>query len=171
MKAKLKWLLLAGVLGLAAVAFVFLRDPMHGRLHAQARKEWKDAAIAILERKTADRTWVEREIAVISAKLGTKEEGEANWHSGEMLLMKDGSWIAYAAKCSKEDSRIHDIFIGRLSDGKWYYSTHHFCIKLFDLRYEDQPQGLSQFIAAFSLREFDGQSDECLKRTWPKPAN
>lgn len=169
MKAKQKWLLLAGVLGLAAVAFVFLRDPMHGRLHAKARKEWKEAATADIERKTADRAWVEREIAAVKDKLGTQGEGEANWLSGEMLLMKDGSWITYAAKCSKEDSRIHDIFIGWSSDGKWYYSTFHFCIKMFDLRYEDQPQNLAQFITAFSLREFDGRSDECLNKTWPIP--
>lgn len=40
---------------------------------------------------------------------------------------------------------------------------------MFDLRYEDQPLGLSQFINAFSLREFDGRSDECLNKTWPIP--
>lgn len=118
MKAKQKWLLLAGALCLAALGFAFLRDPLHSRLHAKARKEWKETAITSVERRTADAAWVQKEIGTVSAKAQSHGEGEANWLSDGLLLMKDGSWIAYAAMCSKEDSRIHDIFIGRSSNGK-----------------------------------------------------
>ena len=83
--------------------------------------------------------------------------------------MKNGDWIAYASRCSKEDWRIRDIFIGRATDGKWYYSTFHFCRGMLTLRVEDRPESLDKFITAYSLREFDGRSDECLKKTWPNP--
>ena len=169
MKTKAKWLQLAGVLGLAAVAFVFLRDPMHGRLHAQARKEWKDAAIAGIERRAGDPAWLEKELAAVKDKLEAEGEDEGGWFTKDILLLKNGDWVAYAAQCSKEDARIHDIFIGHASDGKWYYSTYHFCIGMIVLRMDGRPQSLAKFISECSLREFDGRSDECLNKTWPIP--
>jgi len=167
MKAKLKWLLLAGVLGLALLAFAFLRDPMHGRLHAKARKQWKDAAIANIERRVADVASLERELATIKAGLEANGSDADGWFNKNTLLLKNGDWIAYASQCSKEDGRIHDIFIGRASDGKWYYSTYHFCVGMLVLRMDGRPESLPKFISDCSLREFDGRSDECLNRTWP----
>ena len=84
-----------------------------------------------------------------------------------LILATNGDWIVWASKCSKEDRRIHDIFVGRASDGKWYYSTFHFCNGKIVLMMEEQPANLGAFIQAYSLREFDGQSDECLGKTWP----
>jgi hypothetical protein len=81
--------------------------------------------------------------------------------------MKNGDWILYRSICTKQDRRIHDIFIGRASDGKWYYSTYHFCIGLVTLMMMDQSENLPEFLKTYYLREFDGHSDKCLKKTWP----
>jgi len=84
--------------------------------------------------------------------------------------MKNGDWIACQNICSKEDSRVQDLFIGRASDGKWYYSTFHFCIGMTVLRDMEQwqPDSLAQFVDAYWLVPFDGRSDECLKATWTR---
>ena len=50
--------------------------------------------------------------------------------------MTNGAYLVYSQLCTKQNPRIHDIFIARGSDGKWYYSTFHFCIEMFTLRAE-----------------------------------
>lgn len=149
--------------------FIFRSLGLHDLPHSKWRREWKDAAIATVEKQTLDRGWVEKEVSTVKAKLKSQGEDDGGWFSESLLLMKNGDWVAYASKCSKDDWRIRDIFVARASDGKWYYSTYHFCRGMLTLRVEDQPESLTKFIAAYSLREFDGRSDECLKKTWPNP--
>ena len=165
--AKRSWPFWLGVFLLAVVGLMLFRDPTHKRLHAPARKEWKETAVANIERRLADEAWRKKESAVIKTRLEAEGEDEGGWFTTDLLALKNGDWIAYAAKCSKEDSRIHDIFIGRASDGKWYYSTFHFCIGMLDLRMDGRTASLAKFITAYSLFEFDGSSDDCLKQTWP----
>jgi hypothetical protein len=163
-----RWLFWAAVLvGLMALLMWF-QDPVFKRLNAPARKSWKETTISNIERRCADALWLTEEMAAIKTKVEAEGE-EDGWFTPDLLVMKNGDWIAYGAKCSKEDARIHDIFVGRASDGKWYYSTFHFCIGMLDLRVEGRSESLFKFISAYSLREFDGRSDECLKKTWPTP--
>ena len=82
-------------------------------------------------------------------------------------MLQNGDWIVCENICQKEDNRIHDLFIGRGSDGRWYYSTFHFCVDLMVLHVEDrQPATLAQFADGFYLTPFDGRSDDCLRQTW-----
>ncbi|NBV20453.1 MAG: hypothetical protein EBS05_00430 [Proteobacteria bacterium] len=148
---------------------MWFQFPVYNRLHASARKTWKETAISTIERHLADTSWLPKEMALIKAKIESRGEDDGGWFTSDLLVFKNGDWIAYGAKCSKEDIRIHDIFVGRASDGKWYYSTFHFCIGMLDLRVEERPENLSKFITTYSLREFDGHSDECLEKTWPIP--
>ena len=168
MKSKFKWVLFAAailVVAVAAYAFISLRPA--DRLHAKPRKEWKDNAIPIVERKASDSAWVTNQIAALKATITAGRNSERDWMGDELLLMENGEWIVYASHCHKADQRIHDIFIGRASDGKWYYSTFHFCIRMYTLTFYERPPSLDRFIRDYSLREFDGRSDECLKKTWP----
>ena len=163
-------ILLLGVCVLAggvAVA-VLAKD---GRLRAKPRREWKDQAIGKMERRFSDRRALEAEVSVVANALATTRPAPAAWVGDTVLVMKNGNWIAYENICSKEDSRIHDLFLGRGSDGKWYYSTFHFCRDMATLRFmeEWQPESLAQFIDAYWLVPFDGCSDECLKATWTFP--
>jgi hypothetical protein len=107
-------------------------------LHSRARKRWKDQAIAEIE------------------------------VGDELLVTKNGEWIVCQNVCSKEQHTPvrRDLFIGRGSDGKWYYSTFHFCVGKCVLQMQRQPDTLAQFVDGYWLRPFDGKWDEALSETW-----
>lgn len=137
------------------------------RLHAKPRREWKDQAIAKIEKRLSDRPALQSQVGRIGNALAATRPAQDAWIGDGVLVMKNGDWIACENICSKEDPRIHDLFIGRGSDGNWYYSTFHFCRGKLVLRMEDrQPDSLAQFAEAYWLLPFDGRSDECLKETW-----
>ena len=165
MKNKLAIAIVTGVI-LLAVAGLFLIQS-GDRLHAKARKEWKEKEVAEIARRTSDAAWLAAETNLLKTNAAPDPSDSAAWLSDRLILMKNGEWMVYASKCSKEDRRIHDIFVGRASDGKWYYSTYHFCVGMVSLKMEDQPDDLSRFIGNYFLRGFDGRSDECLNLTWP----
>ncbi len=137
------------------------------RLRTKARKEWKEKAIAEIGHRVDDRQWLAAETNTLAANAAKDASDPDAWLSDHLILMKNGEWIAYASECTKKDPRIHDVFIGRGSDGKWYYSTFHFCIGMLELRMDDQPESHSKFGQSYFLREFDGRSDDCLNLTWP----
>lgn len=172
-KPRRKWLgpaLVGTAAVLAAGALLAYRATgLHDLNRSKWRREWKETVIAMIEKQTSDRAWLEKETALVKAKLESLGEDDGGWFSEHLLLLKNGEWIAYASRCRKEDWRIPDLFIGHASDGKWYFTTYHFCRGMLSLRVDDRPESLAKFISIYSLREFDGRSDECLKKTWPMP--
>jgi hypothetical protein len=86
----------------------------------------------------------------------------------EMLVMENGEWMICQNVCSKEQSTAvkRDLFIGRGSDEKWYYSTFHFCVGKSVLRMERQPDSLAQFVDGYWLAPFEVESDKSLDVTW-----
>jgi hypothetical protein len=165
MKQKHAFLIAALVILTAAGGFAYLKN--NSGLRSTARRAWKERALATIARKTADSGWLSGEIGRMRNSAARHELDSGPWLSKDIVLMKNGDWIVYANRCVKEDWRISDIFIGRGSDGKWYYSTYHFCVGMLALRTEEQPANLAHFAETYFLREFDGRSDECLRRTWP----
>jgi hypothetical protein len=146
-------LLAVGIVG--SIAFVFVRRS--DRMTGVARGEWKNQAITRIEKRSADDPWIKSTIASSS---------QSGWNGDELLMMKNGEWIICQSICSKQNWFIHDLFVGKGSDGKWYYSTFHFCINKTVLRDESQPETLAQFVSAYWLTPFDGKSDACLQTTW-----
>ncbi|MHC4249635.1 MAG: hypothetical protein ACYS9X_10960 [Planctomycetota bacterium] len=152
-------LLLVGV-----YVFISLRPD---RLHAWARIQWRDRALErVAERSSPE--WVDGEIARMKAhpRPGSVEGETNSWFSKHLIVMRNGEWIVYDQICSKQDWRIHDIFIGRASDGRWYYSTFHFCRGMCVLSMMGRPPELAAFVKAYDVAEFDGKSDACLEETW-----
>lgn len=167
LSVKRKWIIIAASIPAVLVAGgVFV-----ARLRAKPRQDWKDHAIMEIARRTSDPAWIASEIATLKANASKEPTDSERWLSPTLIQMTNGEWIAYSNICSKQDSRIHDIFIGRASDGKWYYSTFHFCIGLLVLKMqgemEGQPASISKFAEEYYLRTFDGHSDDCLQKTWP----
>lgn len=161
-----KLLIIAGVCGLLiAIGTVAIgrRDP----LRSGARRAWKETAIAELDSRFADPTWVNRELAELRKRGASDAGGSDGWLSDRLIVMRNGDWLAYASICQKEDARVRDLFLGRGSDGRWYYSTFHFCKQMIVLKMEEQPVNLVEFAQAYHLRAFDGHSDDCLQKTWP----
>lgn len=93
---------------------------------------------------------------------------KTEWWDDTFIRFYDGSWIAYRAQCHKVDPKVYDLFIGRASDGNWYYSTFHFCIGMLALRDHDQMESIHHFISEYALESFDGSSDQALLPTWPR---
>ena len=159
-------ILMLGICVLTAGVTVFVLAS-GDRLRAKPRREWRDQAIARLERRLSDRQALEAEIGRLGRTLAATRPASDSWIGEGVLVMKNGDWIACESICSKEDSRIHDLFLGRGSDGKWYYSTFHFCRGRHVLHMEQwQPASLAQFVDAYWLVPFDRRSDDCLKATW-----
>lgn len=142
----------------------------------QARLAWKESAIPEITRYADDPAWVKRDIAMLaneSAKEGNTILAEP-WLSDRMMLMKSGEWLVYRSHCHKEEPHdVEDICIAKGSNGRWYYSTCHFCvgmIALLMLQHEPPPD-LESFLKRYQFREFDGHSNECLKTTKTFPDN
>jgi len=131
-----------------------------------ARRAWKDKAIAEISARIGDSAWVSNELVSLKARGTNDIDDPGGWLSPHLILMRNGDWLAYANVCQKQDHRIQDLFLGRGSDGRWYYSTYHFCIEMLVLRMDAQPADLAAFARTYYLRPFDGHSDECLRKTW-----
>ena len=109
---------------------------------------------------------LESEIARLGSSFTATRGDSDPWIGDGVLVMRNGDWIACESICRKENSRIHDLFIGRGSDGKWYYSTFHFCSGKIVLHAEEQAESLARFADAYWLVPFDGRSDDGLGATW-----
>ena len=166
-----RWLIALAVL-LALVAGVFLALPWDIRQRQYlARKGWKEQAIPEVAKFANDSKWVSQEIALLGSAEATGSQRiiAERWLTDRMVLMASGEWLVYKSHCSKRPPHhIRDIFIAKGSDGKWYYTTCHFCvgmIALTMLQHDEQPSDLAFFVQRYHLKEFDGTSDECLKQT------
>ena len=140
----------------------------------KARKHWKDDAIPAIARRAEDQNWRAQEIEVLTKRTTDQRVMAEGWLTDKMILMKSGEWLVYKSHCSKEQPHlVRDIFLAKGSDGKWYYSTFHFCVGMCTLlmEQETQPANLAEFVHEYNLREFDGRSDECLKQTKSMPAS
>jgi len=143
------------------------------RRESKARRQWKDNAIVQIAKQTSDSAGILKEI---EAMMTTPKDSEwwDTWISEDLILMTNGQWMAYRSVCQKEDERIKDLFLGLGSDGRWYYSTFHFCVNMQNLNLQPpmpggmQPRSLTEFSNKYYLKEFDGHSDESLKETRPK---
>ena len=156
---------IASILLLAVIgAVAFLRPPS---LQSSARRAWKEKSIADIAARVAGPAWPTNELAHLQAQGTNAASEDASWLSERIIVTRKGEWLAYANSCQKQDGRIPDIFLAGGSDGQWYYSTYHFCVGMVVLRMEEQPEDLATFAKTYFLQTFDGQSDDCLQKTWP----
>ena len=137
-----------------------------------ARRHWKNEAIPAIASWAGDPPWRAQEMMILTNRTTDGRVLAEGWLTDKMILTGSGEWLVYMSHCSKaKPHNVKDIFLARGSDGKWYYSTFHFCVGMVGLRgeQETQPPDLKMFVHEYHLREFDGQSDECLKKTktWP----
>jgi hypothetical protein len=165
------WVILA--LAVAVPAGVALRLLRNDSLSSAARKTWRDQAMASIKQKAGDPAWVKAETERIrSQPSGSIHDSLSsneipNWMSKDLMLMADGSWLVHANICSKEDPKIRDLYLARGSDGRWYFSTMHFCVGMLVAYAQGQPSSIQDFMDAYYVRTFDGTPDNCLEKTLP----
>ena len=158
----------AALLGLAVLGVLVVRMSGDWRYTNKHRRQWKNDAIAEIARLADDANWLATETARLKADPPEDDGSGQGWLSNHLILMKNGDRVIYSSQCHKQDWRVYDIFVGRASDGEWYYSSYHFCIDMCVLASNGQPSDLPAFVKQYYLEEFDGKSDEALQETWPK---
>lgn len=140
-----------------------LSDP----LHAGAHRKWASRAITMIQQRSSDQRWLQAEHSRLIA-VAARQPHSGGWVGDELLVMKNGQWMICQNVCTKEEHTPvrRDIFIGFASDGRWYYSTFHFCVGKCVLQMESQPDSLPVFVAGYWLVPFDGNPENCLEETW-----
>jgi hypothetical protein len=149
--------------------------PWAGRYRFRvARRQWKNDALPAIANWAADKKWRAEQVDLLTRLTNDQPVLAEPWLTDKFILMQNGEWLVYRSHCSKEAPHtVNDIFLARGSDGNWYYSTFHFCVRMVALlgEQETQPPNLAMFAHEYNLRRFDGRSDECLKETRSFPAS
>ena len=148
--------LLLGVVALCVLAggmWLVVRKIARVRQHAGA--EFRRAAVAQIAAWSETVEWSYFGVSSLAAEQA-KVAGRP-WIADHLIQMTNGEWMVYFAKSTREDWRVDDIFIGKASDKKWYYSTFKFCPGMAAVT--SQPAGIADFVRTYRLKEFDGTTN------------
>jgi hypothetical protein len=153
---------LAGILLLVALPIGAFRAYQWRYDHARA--VWSTAALQRLAGLSATNEDISRELEELKAPTGSGDY--RRWTGEQVALMTNGEYIIYAFWHGANSGFVDHLFLGRCSDGRWLYSTYHFCNRMAGAD-ADPPGSIDEFAITYSAREFDGKSDVCLSHTWP----
>ena len=159
------WLWLAGILLVLVLAF-FVHRHFDRVERERLRAQWKDAALPRLAALAADPTAIAKEMEEM--KDLDRRFGRTNWTGDRLIVMTNGEYLVFASRHGFNNGFINHLFLARGSNGKWLYSTYHFCNSMAMIAGEDSPGSIAEFSKRYAVREFDGKSDVCLEKTWPE---
>lgn len=131
--------------------------------YERIRADWKSGALARLTSLPITNEKVGLELEPLKARRAAAANPE--WVSDRILLMTNGEHIIYEYRHGKNDHFPPHLFLGHCSDGRWLYSSYHFCNGMAMVRFDDPPGSIDEFARKYSARVFDGKSDECLTLT------
>jgi len=134
--------------------------------HQRARADWKTATMSRLSALSLTGEEVRRELDSMKSNRGVGEHQE--WTGDHMVLMTNDEFLVYELRHGLNSGFVDHLFLARGSDGRWYYSTYHFCNSMVGVRADEPPGSIAEFASRYAAREFDGKSDVCLQRTWPE---
>ena len=130
----------------------------------RTRRNWKTATLQKLTQTQIDNEEIRTEIDQIKNPTPNLNFG---WAHDQVILMINGEYLVYAFWHGFNSGTVDHLFLARGTDGKFYYSTYHFCSHMAGICGEDPAGSIAEFAMRYSVRDFDGKSDECLKHTWP----
>jgi hypothetical protein len=133
--------------------------------HEKARTQWKTAALGRLAGLSLTSEEVSEELETLKANRGAGEHQQ--WTGERVLLMTNDEFLVYESRHGSNGGFVDHLFLARGSDGRWYYTTYHFCNGMVAVMGDDPPGSITEFTRTYSAREFDGKSDICLQHTWP----
>lgn len=128
----------------------------------KVRADWKKSSLARLATLSITNDEIRQELDSLKA------DPESLWYRDNVLWMTKGEYLIYTYRHGRNDRWIDHLFLAHSSDGRWLYSTYHFCNSMVTLLSDPPPGSVAEFEARYAIREFDGKSDECLKHTWPE---
>jgi len=129
---------------------------------------WKRSALPHLAQQSVTNEEVRNEFEALKA--GPTDEKFFVWAREHIVMMTNGEYLIYAFHHGFNDGSVDHLFLAHGSNGRWYYSTYHFCMDMVGILAsgDRQPGSIEEFAGRYSVREFDGKSDECLRHTWPQ---
>ena len=133
--------------------------------YERARANWKAVTLPRLAGLMLTNMDLSRELESLKFHSGAGEHRE--WVGDPVLMMTNGEWLVYAFRHGYNNGFVNHLFLAHGSDHRWYYSTYHFCNSMAGVLGDEPPGSIAEFAERYSAREFDGKSDECLKKTWP----
>ena len=129
-------------------------------------EKWNHAAIAAVSSLASDTNWIASQISTLHTQ-PIEDMSQSGWMTNNLIVLKSEEWLIFTNACQKEDWRLQDMFIGKASDGKWYYTTYHFCIGMKVLPVMGQPENMQAFKTKYFVRWFNGAQEAVLTKTWP----
>jgi hypothetical protein len=132
---------------------------------ALERARWKDTAVerlSLLSPTNSD--WADRFASMMERRANNEFEA---WVDEPFLVMTNGEYLVYAFRHGRNNGFVDHLFLARGSNGRWYYSSYHFCNGMAGILSEDRPGSIDEFAQRYFVQEFDGKSPVCLERTWP----
>lgn len=130
------------------------------------RAAWKTATLEQLAAVSFTNENIIQELDKLKTSRASGKRLE--WTAAHVLLMTNNEFLVYAFRHGFNDGFVDHLFLARSSDGRWYYSTYHFCNGMAAVTGEDPPASIAEFASKYAVREFDGKSDACLLHTWPE---
>ena len=134
--------------------------------YQRARTAWKTTTLERLAGLSFTNVDINRELEALKAHRGVGEHRE--WTADRILLMTNDEYLVYASRHGFNSGFVDHLFLAHGSDGRWYYSTYHFCNSMAAVIGDDPPGSIAEFVSRYAGREFDGKSDVCLQHTWPE---
>jgi hypothetical protein len=134
--------------------------------HQRARAAWKTATLERLGGLSFTNGDIMGELETLKASRGAGDRQQ--WTGERVLVMRNDEFLVFASRHGFNSGFVDHLFLAHGSDGRWYYSTYHFCNGMVGVISDDPPSSIAEFARAYSAREFDGKSDECLQHTWPE---
>ncbi|HZI32929.1 MAG TPA: hypothetical protein VFF11_11350 [Candidatus Binatia bacterium] len=148
---------------LAVILIVGCREVVKHR-YEHARKVWKNEVLVQIAKTSMTNDEILTEIDQIKHPTRILDFG---WANERVILMTNGEFLIYAFYHGFNNGFVDHLFLAHGSDGRWYYSTYHFCNGMAGVIGDEPPGSIAEFTKRYSVREFDGKSDVCLQHTWP----
>src|SRR4051812_16180878 len=105
------------IVGLAGV-WLFARQKA-----ARHRAQWKAPTLQRLTALSITNEEIQREINDLKARPRPSQD----WANDQVLLMANGEYIIFSFRHGANNGFVDHLFLGHGSNGKWLYSTYHFC--------------------------------------------
>jgi len=162
-KTKLILGVLSGLVIAAVIAWQIM-SYVWNRQHDQ----WMERSVQELRALSTETNWIAGKIESLCAFPNQQDDLGRHFISPDLILMANGEWIVYRAATHKQGTQFPELFVGYASDGRWYYSTYHFCRQMMVLGCDGKPSSLSEFRTKYCLVPYSEEPYHELKATWPQ---
>jgi len=130
----------------------------------RVRAKWMETDLPKLAILTTNDPVIQRDLNYIFNPTPNVNFG---WTGEHVLMMTNEEYLIYEFRHGYNIGTLDHLFLAHGSNGRWYYSTYHFCSQMAGVRGDDPPGSIAEFTNRYSVREFDGKSKVCLSHTWP----